>query len=73
MRMLRGTYVDLIYMGSSKRKDILSKLGAGEHGDHWRGVKGRAKACRGAEKINKMVINNNKIIKSIMKNNNKNQ
>ena len=28
MRTLRETYMDLIYMGSRKRQDILSKFGA---------------------------------------------
>ena len=28
MRTLRETYMDLIYMGSRKRQDLLSKLGA---------------------------------------------
>ena len=28
MRMLRETYIDLIYMGSRKEQDLLSKLGA---------------------------------------------
>ena len=28
MRTLRETYMDLIYMGSGKRHDLLSKLGS---------------------------------------------
>ena len=28
MRTLRETYMDLFYLGSSKRQDMLSKLGA---------------------------------------------
>ena len=28
MRTLRETYIDLIYTGSRKRQDLLSKLGA---------------------------------------------
>ena len=28
MRTLRETYIDLIYMGSKKRQDLLSKLGS---------------------------------------------
>ena len=46
MRTLRETYIDLIYMGSRKRQDLLSKLGE----DLGRGLKGRGEAGRGAEK-----------------------
>ena len=47
MRTLRETYIDLIYMGSRRRQDLLSKLGAGDLG---RGLKGRKEAGKGAEK-----------------------
>ena len=40
MRTLRETYIDLIYMGSRKRQDLLSKLGA-------RGLWVRAEERRG--------------------------
>ena len=44
---LRETYMDLIYMGSRIRQDLLSKLGACDHG---RGLKGRGEVERVAEK-----------------------
>ena len=33
MWILRETYIDLIYIGSRKRQDLLSKLGAWEFGE----------------------------------------
>ena len=48
MRTLRETYIDLIYMGSRKRQDLLSKLGA--WGPWGRVEVGRGKAERGADK-----------------------
>ena len=39
--------MDLIYMGSRKRQDLLSKLGAW---GPWERVKGEGEASRGAEK-----------------------
>ena len=32
MQTLRETYIDLIYVGSRKRQDLVSKLGAWEPG-----------------------------------------
>ena len=48
MRTLRETYIDLIYMGSRKRQDLLSKLEA--WGPWGRVEGGRREAGRGAEK-----------------------
>ena len=47
MRTLRETYIDLIYMGSRKRQDLLIQLRSWDLG---RGLKGRREAGRGAEK-----------------------
>ena len=47
MRTLRETYIDLIYMGSRKTQDLLSKLEA--WGPWERGLKGRGETGRGAE------------------------
>ena len=48
MRTLRETYIDLIYMGSRKRQDLLSKLRA--WGPWGRIERKRREATRGAEK-----------------------
>ena len=48
MRTLREAYIDLIYMGSRKRKDLLSKLKA--WGPWGRIEVMREEAGRGAEK-----------------------
>ena len=54
MRTLRETYMDLIYMGSRKRQDLLSKLGA------W-GLCGRVEGQRGeAERGTKKNVELNK-------------
>ena len=42
MRTLRETYIDLIYMGSRKRQDLLSKLGAWGSWERVEGGKGEA-------------------------------
>lgn len=48
MRIVRETYIDLIYKGSRKSQDLLKKLGAW---GVWGEVEGgREKAGRGAEK-----------------------
>ena len=48
MKTLRETYIDLIYMGSRKKQDLLSKLGA--WGPRERIDKGRGEERRGIEK-----------------------
>ena len=47
MRLLRETYIDLIYMGSRRRQDLLSKL---ESWGPWERVEGKGRSGRGAEK-----------------------
>ena len=47
MSTLRETYIDLIYMGSRKRKISCVNW---EHGNLGRGMKGRGEAGKGAEK-----------------------
>ena len=41
MQTLRETYEDLIYMGSRKRQDLLSKLGAWEPWERVEWVRGK--------------------------------
>ena len=48
MKTLRETYIDIIYMGSRKRQNLLSKLGAWGPWDRSEG--GRGEAGRGTEK-----------------------
>ena len=58
MSTLRETFIDLIYMGSRKRQDLLSKLGAW---GSWGRVEGRrGETGRGAEKNVKLNLNINK-------------
>ena len=45
MRTPRETYMDLIYMGSRKRQDILSKLGAW---GPWERVEGEGREREGS-------------------------
>ena len=53
MRALRETYIDLIYIGSRKRQNLLSKLGAWEPWERaegeGRGREGRKEKCRAQE------------------------
>ena len=44
MRTLRETYIDLIYMGSRRRHDLLSKLGAW---GPWERVEGKVRGREG--------------------------
>ena len=49
MRTLRKTYMDLMYIGSRKRQDLMSKLGAWEPWERIEG-EGRGEERRGVEK-----------------------
>ena len=45
LRTLRDTYIDLIYMGSRKRQDLLSKVGAW---GPWEKVEGEGRGKEGS-------------------------
>ena len=47
MRTLREIYIDLTYMGSGKRQDLLSKLGVWES---WERAEGEGEEGSGSEK-----------------------
>ena len=49
MRTLRETYMDLIYMGSRKRQDLLRKLGAW---GPWKRVEGEERGREGSREKN---------------------
>ena len=55
MRTLRETYIDLIYMGSRKRQDLLSKLGTWRPWERvegkGRGRDGSREKCRAQQKL----------------------
>ena len=52
MRTLRETYLDLIYIVSRKRQDLLSKLGAW---GPWQRIEREGRGRKGAEKMSSSI------------------